>query len=119
MKRSNIDDDTPIEMPEPGIGEHKGLSKLKSRGGKGQEGVGMVDGTVMTLKETAALTIAKDVIDDAVRGTGKKIGDLTLMELARYAEGRTEKRPCSDAQVLAEITRLQNHEIYGDRVARR
>lgn len=102
-----------------GLGEHKGLSKLKNRGGKGQQGIEMIDGSVLTLKENAAVVVAKDIIDDAKRGTGKKLTEITLQEFARYAVGRSHKKPCSDAQVLAEIVRIQNHEIYGNRVARR
>lgn len=100
-------------------GEHKALSKLKNRGGKGQEGIGIVDGSVLTLKETLALKIAEDVIDDAKRGLGKPLEQMSLIELAQYAQHRTEGRPVTDAQVLAEITRLQNHAIYHDKLARR
>lgn len=97
-----------------GIGEHKALHKLKNRGGRGQPGIGMVSGSILTVQETIAVTIAKDVIDDTKRGTGKPLKDLTIMDFAKYAQHRTDNRPVTDAQVLAEIVRVQNHEIYND-----
>ena len=97
----------------------KANSKLKNEGGAGQGGVGMVDGSILTLKESAALTIAQDVIDDAERAEKKKVAEIPLTTLARYAEGRAAGRPCSDAQVLQEVCRLQNHAKYGDKVSRR
>lgn len=98
----------------------RGNRHLKTEGGKGQEGIELIDGSVLTVRETAALTIARDVIDDALRHhAGKTLKDLTLVEIARFANGRTKNRACTDSQVLAEIVRLQNHEIYGGRVARR
>lgn len=96
----------------------KANSKLKSEGGAGQAGVGMVGGSILTLKETAALAIARDVIDDAERAENKKVTEIPLATLARYAEGRTARRPCNDAQVLQEVCRLQNHAKYGDLVSR-
>ena len=96
------------------IGEHKGLHKLKSRGGRGQAGIGMVNGSILTVQETIAVTIAKDVIDDTKRGTGKALKDLCLMDFAKYAQHRCDNRPVTDAQVLAEIVRIQNHAIYND-----
>lgn len=101
------------------LGDHKAQSKLKNRGGKGQEGIAVVDGSVLTVKENAAVALAKDILDDARRGTGKEIKNLNLMEIAKYAQGRSEGKPCSDAEVLAECMRIQNHKIYGDSVARR
>lgn len=102
-----------------GLGEYRGERKLKNRGGPGQEGVGIIDGSVMTIQETAAVAVARDVIDDAERHHKKGVADLSLMELAPFARGRAEGRSFSDGQLLAEICRLQNFAIYGSKVARR
>ena len=98
---------------------NKGMSKLKTRGGKGEEGVGMIDGSVLTLKETIAVQIARDVLDDAKRATKKEIQDIPLLTLAQYAKGRSKGRPVTDEAILREVCRLQNHEKYGNKVARR
>ena len=104
----------------PDLGEHKALSKLKNRGGKGQEGIAIVGGAVLTVKENAAVTIAKDVIDDARRANdGKLASEIPLIEIAKYAQGRSKPGVCTDAEVLAEICRIQNAEIYGGKIARR
>lgn len=94
-------------------------SKQKNEGGKGADGLLILDGTVLTVRENAALAIAKDVLDDARRHHGRNPASLPLTELARFAAGRTEGKPCTDGQVLAEIGRLVNHALYGDKVIRR
>ena len=101
------------------IAAHKANSKLKNEGGAGQAGVAMIDGSILTVKETAALAIAKDVIDDAERAEKKKVAEIPLAILARYATGRANARPCTDEQILQEVCRLQNHAKYGDEVSRR
>lgn len=100
-------------MNQTHLGGHRGLRKLKSRGGRGQAGIELINGSVLTVQETIAVSIAKDVIDDTKRGTGKALRDICLLDFAKYAEHRTRGRPVTDAQVLAEIVRIQNHAIYG------
>ena len=92
---------------------------LKTRGGRGDPGVALVDGTVMTVGETIAVTIAKDMIDDCIRRHGKKLEELTLLELNHGIEARVKGRATNAAQVGAEICRLQNKAIYGNVVRRR
>lgn len=97
----------------------KGNKKLKNEGGKGQDGVGIIDGSVLTIRETGALAVAKDLIDDAKRHEGKALKDIPLGRLMDFLGDRTAGRPFSDEEVLAEVARLQNHEIYQTKVARR
>ena len=107
-------------MTKDSLGEHKGLSKLTMNGGKGQEGIAIVDGSVLTLKEGAAVAIAKDIWDDVKRANpGKKAKEIPLIEAARRAMGRGRPGICTEDQIMQEVCRIQNHEIYGGRLARR
>ena len=114
------EDEDRVAGPDASIGHMKARSKLKSEGGKGQAGIGIIDGAVLTLKENAALVIARDVIDNARRANnGKPAGEIPLIELAKYAKGRAKPGICTDAAILAEICRLQNAELYQGKLARR
>ncbi len=97
----------------------KALKKLTNRGGKGQEGVGIIDGTVLTVQETVAVTIAKDVIDDIQRHARIPVNDITLQQAQQFAKGRTQGRLCTEHEVLTECARIINKACYGSSLARR
>lgn len=97
----------------------RGLRKLTLNGGEGQQGVALVGDSIMTVEETVALSIAKSMIEAAERRTNKPLKELSLVELNFNSHLYVKGRACTEAQVLAEIGRLQNKEIYGDSVRRR
>ncbi|QNN99833.1 hypothetical protein P67b_00074 [Ruegeria phage Tedan] len=92
----------------------RGLAKMTSAGGAGQEGIILTDGSVLTAKETAAKSVAIQVKAQAeATHAPKKFKDLAIMDLAAIANGMNEGKPCSDAEVLRELMAMQNHEKYG------
>ena len=86
----------------------KALKNLYMNGGSGQIGVSNVNGHILTLQESAAKTIAKDMIDDAERRHDKKIGELSLMQLCEGVHYRVQGRMCTAESVMAEIGREFN-----------
>ena len=111
--------------PSPGLEEYvddqvtRGLKKMTSRGGRGQDGVDQIGAAVLTVKETVAVAIAKDMVDDAVRRHKRPLEKLTFLELVEGCDQRVRHRGCTEADVMAELARLQNKAIYGDEVRRR
>lgn len=99
------------------IGE--GLKKLRSRGGPGQAGVDRIGASVLTVRETVAVAIARDMADDASRRHKRPLTQLTFLELIEGAGQRVRHRGCSEADVMAELARLQNVALYGNEVRRR
>ena len=95
------------------------MSSLKNRGGKGELGIEIVGGSVLTLKENAALVIAKDIIQDVERRTGNKLPDIPLGAFVQDCHGRSKPNLCTGDEILLELSRLRNHSIYGDSVPRR
>lgn len=92
---------------------------LKTRGGQGSAKVALIGDAVLTVQETVAVAIAKDMADDACRRHNKHLDELTLLELNEGLAMRVKGRGTSEAQVGAELARLQNVAIYGDSVRRR
>lgn len=97
----------------------RGLKKMTNRGGRGQDGVDRIGAAVLTVKETVAVAIAKDMVDDAVRRHKRPLENLTFLELVEGSDQRVRHRGCTQADVMAELARLQNKAIYGDEVRRR
>ena len=93
---------------------NRGLAKMTINGGRGQEGIVMVDGSVLTAKETAAKSVAIQVKAEAEASLApKKFIDMTMMDFAVIARGMSERKECSDADVLRELMAMQNHSKYG------
>lgn len=95
---------------------NRGLAKLTHNGGKGQEGLVLTDGTVLTAKETKAKAIAIQVKSDVeAHFKGRKFQDIPMIELAPFAGKRvkTDDPDCSDAQILRELMSMQNTLKYG------
>ena len=76
------------------------LSALKNRGGKGEKGVAIVDGSILTLKENAAVAIAKDIIDNAKRRTGNELKDIPLGAFMAECEARAKPGLCTNEELL-------------------
>lgn len=92
---------------------------LKNRGGRGDGRTINTGGIILSINESVAITIAKDMIDDAQRRHHRMLKDLTLIELNEGIDLRCKGRIVSPAEVGAEIARLQNNAIYGAAVPRR
>ena len=84
------------------------MSSLTNRGGKGQDGIQNVSGHVMTVRESIAVYLARDIIDNAVRRTGKKFADIPMVEFHKEVVDRVRGRICSAGEVYAEIGIMQN-----------
>ena len=95
-----------------------GLNMLTSRGGPGEPGVQNIDGHLMTVQETAAITLARDIIDDVIRRTGKKLHEIPLIEFHRDVQVRSKGRIFTPGEVFAEIGTLQNVEVDKRRPSR-
>ena len=89
----------------------RGLTKLKTRGGKGQAGIGIIGGSCLTIRETAVTTLAKDIVDDVIRRTNKPFAEIPLIEFRKDVVVRSEGRLFTAGEVFAEIGRMQNHEL--------
>ncbi len=95
------------------------LHLLTCNGGPGQKGVALVGDAVMTVEEHVAVDVAKAAIEDAEALNKLPLEKLTMLQLTAHLEERCRDRHCSMTQALAEIGRLQNQAIYGDKVRRR
>lgn len=93
----------------------RGLAKMTINGGRGQDGLVLTDGSVLTAQETSAKSVAIQVRAQAEASLAPtKFRDMTIMDLAPIAEGMNEGKPCSDGEVLRELMAMQNHEKYGN-----
>ena len=91
----------------------RGLAKLTCNGGRGQPGIALIDGSVLTMRETAAKSIAIQVKAQVESSaTSKPFIDWTIFELAPLASGMADNKGCSDADVLRELMAMQNHLKY-------
>ena len=89
--------------------------KMKSRGGQGDGLSAMVFGQPITIRESVATTIAKDMIEDAMKRHHKSLKALSLLELAYGLEDRCRGRLVAPTEVFAEIARIQNAAFYPTR----
>jgi hypothetical protein len=96
-----------------------GLKKLTVNGGQGDGVSALVEGEILTVKESAAVAIANDIIKDAQNRYKKPLAKLTLIQLNDGIEARVVGRATSVGAVMAELGRLQNLAIYKSRVRRR
>lgn len=106
-------------VPDEVVAAEMANKHLRSRGGRGDPNVARIGDAVLTIRESVAVAIALDIIDDCERRHSKKLGELTLLQLNEGIDLRCEGRACTPAQVGAEMCRLQNVAIYGGRVPRR
>lgn len=97
----------------------EGLKKLTLNGGQGDGLSALVDGEVLTIKESLALVIARDIVKDAEARHKKPLAELTLMQLNEGLKDRVQGRATSVGAVMSELGRLQNQAIYQNRVRRR
>jgi len=107
------------ELPPELQKAHEANRRLKNEGGKGDGVSGIVNGEILTVKETLALAIARDMIDDAQRRHRKPLSELNMLELREGIDERVRGRAVTSGEVMQEIGRLQNFEKYKDRVRRR
>lgn len=106
-------------VPDEVLIAQQGNRHLKNRGGKGDKRIALVGDAVLTIEESLAVVLAKDIIDDAQRRHSKTLKELTLIELNFGLEARCKGRACTPEQVGAEIARIQNVAIYGNTLRRR
>ena len=90
---------------------NKGLAKLRNRGGRGQDGVVNLNGSLLTIRESAITILAKDIIDDLERRTGKPLSEIPLIEFQKDVEVRSQGRLFTKNELFAEIGRRQNAQI--------
>jgi hypothetical protein len=96
-----------------------GLGKLTMNGGRGDGLSAIVGGELLTVKESVALAIARDMCRDAEQRTGKPLKDIPILELNEGIHARIKGRATTAGAVMAELGRLQNTAKYGDTVRRR
>lgn len=96
-----------------------GLNKMTMHGGQGDGISAIVGGELLTVKESVALAIARDMCRDAEQRTGLPLKDIALLELNEGIHARIKGRATSAGAVMAELGRLQNTAKYGDTVRRR
>lgn len=108
-------------LPQEVLDAQDANRKLTMNGGRGAEDAAMVGGELLTVKETLALAIARDMADDALRREpdGTELKDVPMMKLIHGIDERVRGRAVTSGEVLQEIGRLQNVAKYGTRVARR
>lgn len=109
--------DVPQELKDA----HAANRMLKSEGGPGDGISDVVDGELLTVKETVALAIAKQVIADVMNGEkrGTKLHKVAMVKFTHKLDLRVKGRATTEGAVLAEIGRLHNLSKYGNRVRRR
>ena len=90
---------------------NEGMKLLKNRGGPGMPGLQNVNGHILTVSETAVVALAKDIIDDVCRRTGKKFVNVPFGDFENDVIKRSEGRMFSAGEVYAEIGRRQNFAI--------
>ena len=93
-----------------------GLKNLTTHGGKGQPGIERINGSVLTIRETAAKTLALDIIKDTSRRTHKPLTEIPFIEFLNDVNGRCDNRIFKQGEVMAEIGRIQNHAIRQGRL---
>lgn len=82
--------------------------ELVCNGGRGDEKTAIIGPNIVTIRESVATQIAKDVIHDAEKRHRKKIQNLSLLELSEGVQERVKGRLTTLQEVLAEIGRMQN-----------